>query len=125
MSIEFLLLKEREHYLGGKILENQLLGVVVADASNPPYRKNLGLMFDSIITDPPYGIREPAEKVGTKRREYPDDYKIPEEYLPLHFPQKITTVSLSTFSLVFQTVKESLCVVKCREKSNKLLFTKW
>ena len=75
--------------MGGKNLETQLLGVIVADASNPPYRKNLGLMFDAIITDPPYGIREPAEKVGTKRREYPDDYKIPEEYLPLHYPQKI------------------------------------
>ena len=74
--------------MGGEKLESKFLGVIVADASNPPYQNNLGLMFDSIITDPPYGIREPAEKVGIKRREYPDDYKIPEEHLPLHFPQK-------------------------------------
>ena len=75
--------------VGGKKLESKFLGVIVADASNPPYHKDLGLMFDAIITDPPYGIREPAEKVGIKRREYPDDYKIPEQHLPLHFPQKI------------------------------------
>ena len=84
----------RKNFLqvGGKNLEGRLLGVTVADASNPPYRTNLGLYFDSIITDPPYGIREPAERVGIKHREAlerPDDYKVPEEYLPFHIPQKI------------------------------------
>lgn len=81
-------LKRNFLQVGGKELESKFLGVFVADASNPPFRENLGVLFDSIITDPPYGIREPAEKVGIKRREVPDHYKIPEEHLPLHFPQK-------------------------------------
>ena len=78
--------------MGGGNLVSRFLGVIVADASNPPYCENLGTFFDSIITDPPYGIREPAERVGTKRRdslEHPGEYKVPEEYLPCHIPQKI------------------------------------
>ena len=78
--------------VGGKSMKNQFLGVVVADVSNPPYQNNLGHLFDAIVTDPPYGIREPAERVGTKRHENverPDDWKVPEEYLPFHIPQKI------------------------------------
>ena len=53
-------LKRNFLQMGGKELESKFLGVFVADASNPPFRENLGVLFESIITDPPYGIREPG-----------------------------------------------------------------
>uniref|UniRef100_A0A1B0ERY9 tRNA (guanine(10)-N(2))-methyltransferase TRMT11 n=1 Tax=Glossina morsitans morsitans TaxID=37546 RepID=A0A1B0ERY9_GLOMM len=43
---------------------DRYLDVVVADFSNTLWRNDL--KFDSIITDPPYGIREATEKVETK-----------------------------------------------------------
>ena len=39
------------------------------------------------VTDPPYGIREPAAKVGTTKDQ--KEAIIPEEYLGNHIPQKI------------------------------------
>ncbi|XP_061395096.1 tRNA (guanine(10)-N2)-methyltransferase homolog [Musca vetustissima] len=43
---------------------DRYMDVVVADFSNPLWTEKL--KFDSIITDPPYGIRESTEKVETK-----------------------------------------------------------
>ncbi|XP_030371672.1 tRNA (guanine(10)-N2)-methyltransferase homolog [Scaptodrosophila lebanonensis] len=43
---------------------DRYMDVVVADFSNPLWHRRL--CFDSIITDPPYGIREATEKVETK-----------------------------------------------------------
>ena len=57
--------------------------VILADTSRPVYRQSF--KFDSIICDPPYGIRESIERVGTEKK----DWKIPEEMLPIHFPSKI------------------------------------
>jgi tRNA (guanine10-N2)-methyltransferase len=57
--------------------------VVLADASRPVFRDSF--KFDAVICDPPYGIREPIERIGTDKV----DFKIPEEMLPLHFPAKI------------------------------------
>ena len=37
------------------------------------------------MTDPPYGIREPANKVGSNKSQV----EIPEEYQDSHIPQKI------------------------------------
>ncbi|XP_034250406.1 tRNA (guanine(10)-N2)-methyltransferase homolog isoform X2 [Thrips palmi] len=63
-------------------LENQYIDVVVADSSLPLWVKEFEL--DAIITDPPYGIREPTERVGT--------HKVPqitEQQAPTHIPSKI------------------------------------
>ncbi|KAM7359387.1 tRNA (guanine(10)-N(2))-methyltransferase homolog [Cochliomyia hominivorax] len=43
---------------------NRYMDVVVADFSNPLWSDRI--KFDSIITDPPYGIRESTEKVENK-----------------------------------------------------------
>ncbi|EDW34634.1 GL21470 [Drosophila persimilis] len=44
---------------------DRYMDVLVADFSNPLWHPRL--LFDSIITDPPYGIREATEKVETKK----------------------------------------------------------
>lgn len=67
-------------------VRNRYLGVMVADNSRPFYKNNLGQVFQAIITDPPYGLREPTEKVGTMADK---DERIPEEFLELHFPKKV------------------------------------
>ncbi|XP_055959015.1 tRNA (guanine(10)-N2)-methyltransferase homolog [Patella vulgata] len=41
--------------------------------------------FDAIITDPPYGIREPAKKIGAAS----EQYIISEEVKDIHIPQKV------------------------------------
>ncbi|KAE8744251.1 hypothetical protein FOCC_FOCC009171 [Frankliniella occidentalis] len=63
-------------------LQNQYIDVVVADSSLPLWVKNFEL--DAIITDPPYGIREPTERVGTHKTP-----QITEEQAATHIPSKI------------------------------------
>ncbi len=70
-------------------LESKFLNVVVCDASRDPWRKSsAGLtptLFDAVIADPPYGIREPTTRVGTEKK----DLVIAEEYLKNHVPEKV------------------------------------
>lgn len=63
---------------------NNFVDVIVVDNASPPWR-NSAPIFDAVITDPPYGIREPTEKVGTRRV----NPEIPKEYLETHYPQKV------------------------------------
>ncbi len=63
-------------------LAARYLDVAVCDSSRPPWRFK-GL--DAIVTDPPYGIREPTTRVGTTKEEV----VITEEQLPHHIPQKV------------------------------------
>ena len=65
-------------------LIDQFIDVAVCDSSNPPWR---GIKFQAIITDPPYGIREPTERVGASKKK--NGGKIPEEYLDERVPQKV------------------------------------
>ncbi|XP_018419306.1 PREDICTED: tRNA (guanine(10)-N2)-methyltransferase homolog [Nanorana parkeri] len=46
-------------------LEKYYVDVLISDASKPIWRK--GPLFDAIITDPPYGIRESTRKTGTQK----------------------------------------------------------
>lgn len=62
-------------------LESKYLDVIVADASKELWSN---FEFDAIITDPPYGIRENSQKVGTYR-----NYTIPEELADQHIPSKV------------------------------------
>lgn len=64
-------------------LGHKLVDVIVGDAAAAPW--NGHHHFDAIVTDPPYGIREPTAKVGSKK-EAPD---VPEEYQGNHIPQKV------------------------------------
>ncbi len=68
-------------------LQSRYVDLVVADSAAPPWRQGSKL-FDSIITDPPYGIREPTEKVGTTRK----NPEVPKEFLDVHFPQKVNKI---------------------------------
>ncbi len=65
-------------------LQSKMVDVIVADASNPPWRQDV--LFDAIVTDPPYGIREPAAKVGSNKDEVE---AIPQEYQGTHIPSKV------------------------------------
>ncbi|CAM5132645.1 unnamed protein product [Natator depressus] len=46
-------------------LEKYYLDALVSDASKPIWRK--GMLFDAIITDPPYGIREATRRTGSQK----------------------------------------------------------
>ncbi|GIY41560.1 hypothetical protein CDAR_172771 [Caerostris darwini] len=63
--------------------ESQYLDVVVSDAALPLWRHQS--FFDVIITDPPYGIRESTERIGSEK-----EYKIPEHLALNHIPSKVT-----------------------------------
>ncbi|XP_050040715.1 tRNA (guanine(10)-N(2))-methyltransferase homolog [Dermacentor andersoni] len=62
--------------------EQCFVDVVVADASLPLWRAEMRL--DAIITDPPYGIREATERIGTHKT-----YDIPGHLAAQHVPSKV------------------------------------
>jgi len=55
---------------------NRFLGVVAADFAYPPWRPTF--LFDAIISDPPYGIRESSQHKS--RRQDDDQEANPEKY---------------------------------------------
>ncbi|XP_070533692.1 tRNA (guanine(10)-N(2))-methyltransferase homolog [Ptychodera flava] len=63
-------------------LEKFYIDVMVADASRNIWRQQS--IFDAIITDPPYGIREATRKIGSSK-----DYTIEEEQIAAHVPCSI------------------------------------
>ncbi|XP_034828688.1 tRNA (guanine(10)-N2)-methyltransferase homolog isoform X2 [Maniola hyperantus] len=63
--------------------KSKYLDVVVSDFSLPMWRSDL--KFDAIITDPPYGVREPIEKIGIER----ENYTLSEQHLANHIPAKV------------------------------------
>ena len=66
-------------------LQSRLVDVLVADAALPAVWRR-GLTVDAIVTDPPYGIREPTERVGSAR---PVPGPIPARHLAAHYPAKV------------------------------------
>lgn len=64
-------------------IKSKYLDVIVSDFSLPLWREDL--QFDSIITDPPYGVREPTEKIGIER----DNYSLSDTHLENHIPAKV------------------------------------
>ncbi|XP_071451076.1 tRNA (guanine(10)-N(2))-methyltransferase homolog [Hetaerina americana] len=69
---------------------DKYLDVIVADSALPLWRSSL--VLDAIITDPPYGIREAAERIGraVKPGEEDEEYRISEEHLLAgHVPSKV------------------------------------
>lgn len=67
-------------------LQSKYLDILIADTSKPLWknRHKQPFLFDAIITDPPYGVREGCEKIGTTK-----NYTIPEHLLAAHIPSKI------------------------------------
>uniref|UniRef100_A0AAR5QI18 tRNA (guanine(10)-N(2))-methyltransferase TRMT11 n=1 Tax=Dendroctonus ponderosae TaxID=77166 RepID=A0AAR5QI18_DENPD len=68
----------KQYNLGHKYID-----VLINDFSLPFWRDSME--FDAIITDPPYGIREATERVGTEKQ----NYIVSDEHLPTHVPAKI------------------------------------
>ncbi len=60
---------------------NRFLGVVAADFAYPPWRPTF--LFDAIISDPPYGIRESSQHKSRRQGDKTDDddqNSAPEKY---------------------------------------------
>nr|CAB3267256.1 tRNA (guanine(10)-N2)-methyltransferase homolog [Phallusia mammillata] len=67
-------------------LEKYFVDVLLSDAANHAWKTKKEL-FDSIITDPPYGIREACSRVGSKK---PGEVDIPElQDGQVHFPEQM------------------------------------
>uniref|UniRef100_A0A8D8Q1J1 tRNA (guanine(10)-N(2))-methyltransferase TRMT11 n=1 Tax=Cacopsylla melanoneura TaxID=428564 RepID=A0A8D8Q1J1_9HEMI len=66
-------------------LRSRYIDVLVADSSVPFWRS--GLLLDAIITDPPYGIREATEKVGTTKPCARSSPEVPDG--SFHYPSKV------------------------------------
>ncbi|XP_076275564.1 tRNA (guanine(10)-N(2))-methyltransferase TRMT11 [Rhynchophorus ferrugineus] len=64
-------------------LEHKYVDVLVNDFAMVFWKD--AFEFDAIITDPPYGIREATERVGTEKT----NYVVSEEHLATHVPAKI------------------------------------
>uniref|UniRef100_A0A3P9PBQ5 tRNA (guanine(10)-N(2))-methyltransferase TRMT11 n=1 Tax=Poecilia reticulata TaxID=8081 RepID=A0A3P9PBQ5_POERE len=60
--------------------EDMYVDVMVSDASKPVWRK--AALFDAIVTDPPYGIRESTRRTGSHK----DVIKSPDGYAESHVP---------------------------------------
>lgn len=69
-------------------LENAYIGAAIIDNNINPWRCNADSgWFDAIITDPPYGVREKCEKVGsTNHRDDWINFEMPEN----HYPDKVS-----------------------------------
>ena len=68
-------------------LGEKYVGAAIIDNNINPWRKCPTGWFDAIITDPPYGVREKCEKVGsTNHRDDWINFELPDN----HFPDKIS-----------------------------------
>ncbi|EGC29790.1 hypothetical protein DICPUDRAFT_51090 [Dictyostelium purpureum] len=85
-------------------LSSHLMGTVLCDNSCPPWRTIP--MFDSIITDPPYGVRAGAKKVGYKdnrrNRDIPEECKV--GHVPQYIEYKVPDVMADLLELAAKTL---------------------
>lgn len=65
-------------------VEQQMLGALVSDFARNTWRS--ALKFDAIITDPPYGVRAGARRLGSKA---PGQRAIPADYRDDSYPETI------------------------------------
>lgn len=69
-------------------LESKYIDILAADFSSQYIKKNF--IFDAIITDPPYGIREKAKKIGNKNSKInPEKGNEEDQNKSVHFVQHI------------------------------------
>ncbi|CAH1406059.1 unnamed protein product [Nezara viridula] len=105
-------------------LEDHYIDIIVADSSLPLWRPDI--LFDAIITDPPYGMREAIEKVGCRKEEK----RISEQHLPTHIPSKVVyplcrlMSDLLDFAALHLTVGARLVtwlpIIRCEYDEKKL-----
>ena len=62
--------------------------------------------FDAIITDPPYGVREKCEKIGTSTR-FDDwiNFEMPDDHFPDKVSYNLTDVFKDLLSFSFKHLK--------------------
>lgn len=65
-------------------MSDAYLDVLVSDVSRRPFRQDF--KFDAIVTDPPYGVRECSEKIGSKSGKFTNREK--EQTNVISYPSK-------------------------------------
>ncbi|VDK75488.1 unnamed protein product [Litomosoides sigmodontis] len=81
-------------------IDAYFMGLVIADSSqhllwHPGTHPGTRPVFDAIITDPPYGVREKGQKVGIKEKK--DSWITNETQHANHYPEKAKYSISSTF----------------------------
>ncbi|XP_065660331.1 tRNA (guanine(10)-N2)-methyltransferase homolog isoform X2 [Hydra vulgaris] len=86
-----------EHYK----IERKYWDILACDATHMPIRANE--LFDVIVTDPPYGIREGGRKLGSKKD---STWEIPENLREEHIPAKkfhaLSSIIMDLFEFSFK-----------------------
>nr|XP_047144277.1 tRNA (guanine(10)-N2)-methyltransferase homolog isoform X3 [Hydra vulgaris] len=86
-----------EHYK----IEKKYWDILACDATHMPIRANE--LFDVIVTDPPYGIREGGRKLGSKKD---STWEIPENLREEHIPAKkfhaLSSIIMDLFKFSFK-----------------------
>nr|XP_033792994.1 tRNA (guanine(10)-N2)-methyltransferase homolog isoform X3 [Geotrypetes seraphini] len=85
-------------------LEKQYLDVLVSDASKPIWKKEE--LFDAIITDPPYGIRESTKKTGSHKEILKTD-AFPESHIPALLNYGLSDILLDLLKFAAQYLVKS------------------
>lgn len=67
-------------------MEEFFVDTLLCDAANHAWRLNTNELFDAIITDPPYGIREACSRLGSKSGEVVPIPELPPGHV--HFPEQ-------------------------------------
>ncbi|KAJ8675779.1 hypothetical protein QAD02_011565 [Eretmocerus hayati] len=79
--------REKDESISGNMkqygLESRFLDIIVSDFSQPLWRSTMKI--DAIVTDPPYGIRESVERIGTAKA----NPSIGEHQIETHIPSKV------------------------------------
>ncbi|RKP19237.1 tRNA guanosine-2'-O-methyltransferase [Rozella allomycis CSF55] len=83
-------------------LQNRVLGTVVCDITQHPFRPD-GFRFDAIITDPPYGVRAGAKKIMMKEGGFFKNTEDGKSFYPATIPYELPDViyDLLNFSSVY------------------------
>ncbi|XP_033126865.1 tRNA (guanine(10)-N2)-methyltransferase homolog [Anneissia japonica] len=84
-------------------LEHLYIDVLLADFSCNVWREQP--MFDAIVTDPPYGIRESTRKIGSKKEK-----KLEEEHLQGHIPSSRSYCLADIFMDLLNFSAQYLCL---------------
>eukprot|EP00128_Syssomonas_multiformis_P000835 Colp12_sorted_trinity150504_noHs@16832 len=73
-------------------LSSHLNGLLTIDMSQPPFRPTT--LFDALLSDPPYGVREGARKVGIREgKALPGpEYPKPENHIPMTMPYDLPEI---------------------------------
>ncbi|XP_065844049.1 tRNA (guanine(10)-N2)-methyltransferase homolog [Oscarella lobularis] len=85
-------------------LEARYVDVLTADAARPAWTQRSPL-FDAIVTDPPYGVREGSKKIGSKKSQIntvADEYKA--DHIPAVTPYRLSEVLSDLLELANNTL---------------------